>query len=325
MQTKEYLEKYQPIVYRIFSNAIRDKKLSHAYLISTSPGMPTLEIATFLAKSILCENPSPLACDECRTCHRINDGTDLDLLVFDGKQTRIKKEDVLKITSTFDKTALEKNGKMVYVLHLVEMMTPTAVNALLKFLEEPGSGVYAILTTENESKVLPTIVSRTQVLKLRESERGKILNDALEMGVKPEDAEILSALYLDPNKIKNTAETDSFISTKEVLVGLMDALTQGPYDAIFYMENTIIPDYKEVSKTKLFIELLTAVFQDLLNLSTGRDMFLKSYATILNELVEKLKHIDKSLLELLGAPDKLNLNVNTGLLLDHIIYEIVKG
>ena len=132
MQTKEYLKKYQPIVYQIFANALASKKLSHAYLISTNPGMPTLEVATFLAKSILCEHPNPLACEECNVCHRIEDGTCLDLLIFDGKETKIKKEDVLKITSTFDKTALEKNGKMVYVLHLVEMMTPTAVNALLK-------------------------------------------------------------------------------------------------------------------------------------------------------------------------------------------------
>ena len=324
MQTKEYLEKYQPIIYKIFVNALKEQKLSHAYLLSTSPGMPTLDIAKFLAKSILCENPNPLACDECPVCKRVDDNNNLDLLVFDGKVTKIKKEDVLKITSTFDKTALEKNGKMVYVLHLVEMMTPTAVNALLKFLEEPGSDVYAILTTENESKVLPTIVSRTQVLKLRESERNEIINDAIDMGINSEDAELLSALYLDANTIQTVSETDSYQKTKEVLVGFLDSLTQGSNDAIFYMENTVIPEYRDSQKTILFLKLLTTVFQDLVNLSCNRNIFLKSYATILNELVKKLKHIDKSLLELLSAPDKVNLNVNTGLLLDHIIYEIVK-
>ena len=53
MQIKEYLEKYQPVVYRIIGNAIRDDKLSHAYLISGAVGMPIKEIAEYIAKSIL--------------------------------------------------------------------------------------------------------------------------------------------------------------------------------------------------------------------------------------------------------------------------------
>ena len=52
---------------------------------------------------------------------------------------------------SFDKTALEDKGIMIYVLNLVETMTPIAVNSLLKFLEEPGNNIYAFLTTENES------------------------------------------------------------------------------------------------------------------------------------------------------------------------------
>lgn len=324
MQIEEYLKEYQPVVHRIFENALLENKLSHAYLLSGSVGMPTKELAVYLAKSILCPNHNPFACNECPMCERVDSGNCLDLLVFDGKTTKIKKEDVSTITSTFDKTALEKNGKMVYVLHLVEMMTPAAVNSLLKFLEEPGSNVYAILTTENESKVLPTIISRTQVLKLKESERGKIIDDAVLLGVETSDAELLSSQYLDPNKIKEIADSDSYKDNKELVLGLLDALTKDKDEAIFYMENMIIPKFRDPAKTKLFIEMLTTFFLDLLNLSYGRDIFLLSYDTILNELVSKLNHIDKSLLVLLGAPDKLNINVNTGLLLDHIIYEIVK-
>ena len=45
-------------------------------------------------------------------------------------------------------------------------MTVEAANALLKFLEEPPSGVHAILTTTRREKVLPTILSRVVSLKL---------------------------------------------------------------------------------------------------------------------------------------------------------------
>ena len=57
MQINKYLEKYQPVIYKIFENAIKDNRISHAYLLSGSNGMPLKETALFLAKSILCDSP----------------------------------------------------------------------------------------------------------------------------------------------------------------------------------------------------------------------------------------------------------------------------
>ena len=65
MQVEKYLEQYQPIIYKTFVNSIKTNRLSHAYLLSGDPGTPLLEIAKFLAKSILCDDPSPLACNSC--------------------------------------------------------------------------------------------------------------------------------------------------------------------------------------------------------------------------------------------------------------------
>ena len=117
MQIKDYLEKYQPIIYKIIGNAISDDKLSHAYLISGAVGMPLKEIALYISKSILCPNHSPFACDNCLTCARVDEQTYGDLIIVDGSESKIKKGDVEKVLTTFDKTALEKNGVMIYILH----------------------------------------------------------------------------------------------------------------------------------------------------------------------------------------------------------------
>lgn len=324
MQIEDYLKKYQPIVYKIFGNALSGDKLSHAYLISGSVGMPLKEIATYLAKSIVCPNHNPFACNECSTCMRVDDGNYSDLIVIDGSESKIKKSDVEKVTSNFDKTALEKNGSMIYILHLVETMTTVAVNALLKFLEEPGKNVYAILTTENESKLLPTIISRTQVLKLREIDRNEVIEDAIENGVAPEDAELLSGLYFDPNTIKNVASDESYLKTKNVVLAILDALSVGKDEAIFTSQSLAVSEIKTYPGAKLYIDLLTIFFQDILNITSNEDIILKSYATILGELAGKLKHVDKSLLVLMSSPAKLNININIPLLFDHIIYEITK-
>ena len=207
MQIETYLEKYQPAIYKTFVNALSRDKLSHAYLLSGAPGMPLKDIAMYLAKSILCDDRHPLACNNCITCMRIDEGNYADILVFGDDGNKIKKGDVDRIISNFDKTALEDKGIMIYILNGVETMTNSAVNALLKFLEEPGKNIYAFLTTENESKVLPTILSRTQVLKLRPINQQTVINEAINDGVMEDDAQILSGFYNDTETIKKTIES----------------------------------------------------------------------------------------------------------------------
>lgn len=324
MQIGQYLEKYQPVIYKTFVNAKNDGRLSHAYLLSGSIGMPLKETAMFLAKSIVCDNPNPLACNECMTCIRMDEGNYADLIVFDGSEGRIKKEDVQKITGSFDKSALEEKGVMIYVIHLVENMTSVAVNALLKFLEEPGRSIYAFLTTENESKVLPTIISRTQVLRFREIDRLEIINNAESAGVLDEDAELLSGFFNDFDTIKNISESDDYKVAKQAIDDQLNSLLISPDDAVFTCQRLIVPQIKNFDIARLYLKMLAEIFKDLLNLSVGGNIFLKSYDNILHELLAHVNHIDKSLLVILSSLSKLDVNVNVALILDHIIYEITK-
>ena len=324
MQIDKYLQEYQPVIYKTFVNALKTNKLSHAYLLSGSVGMPLKEVALFLGKSLLCDNPNPLACNECITCMRVDEGNYADVMVFGDGNTKIKKGDIEKITTNFDKTALEEKGIMIYVLHLVETMTAVAVNSLLKFLEEPGKNIYAFLTTENESKLLPTIISRTQVLRFREIDRENVIKDAENMGVFAENAEILSGFYNDAKTIKEISESKDFEIAKQCLTDQLNSLIISPDDAVFTCQRFIVPTLKQAAPTRLYIKMLTEIFKDLLNLSVNESITLKSYDNILHELLNHVSHIDKTLIVLMTSLKKLDYNVNTGLLLDHIIYSITK-
>lgn len=324
MQIGQYLEKYQPVIYKTFINAKNENKLSHAYLLSGSIGMPLKETALFLAKSLLCDDPQPLACEKCITCLRVDEGNYPDVIIFDGGEGRIKKDDVQKIIGSFDKSALEDKGIMIYVIHLVENMTSVAVNALLKFLEEPGRNIFAFLTTENESKVLPTIISRTQVLRFREIDRAEIINNAEIAGVLAEDAELLSGFYNDSNMIKTISESDEYKVAKQALDDQLSAMLISPDDAVFACQRLIVPNIKTYDMARLYIKMLAEIFKDLLNLSVSGNITLKSYDNILHELLGHLRNIDKSLLIILSSLNKLDININIPLLLDHIIYEITK-
>lgn len=60
-----------------------------------------------------------------------------------------------------------QTGKLVIIIDYAERMGHQAQNAFLKLLEEPGSSVHFILVTHTPSKLLPTVVSRTQQLEIQ--------------------------------------------------------------------------------------------------------------------------------------------------------------
>lgn len=329
MQVAKYLENKQPIIYRTFVRSLQNKHLSHAYLISGNPGTPLLEVAKYLAKSILCDSPDPLACNNCITCLRIDDNNYPDFIVLDGSKKNIKKEEVGNIETQFEKTAFEAKGKMIYILHLVENMSIEAINSILKFLEEPGSEIYAFLTTNNENNVLPTIISRCQLLRLKLVDRKEVINEAISLNVPVEDAELLSYFYNDGELIydvlNDKEEKENYDDAKNAFVEFLKALNdEDNKKAIFYSQKSIIPLVKTKESARFFLDMLVEAFEDLLNIQHDKSPILKSYDTILQELARKLSHIDESLIEILKDRNLINLNVNISLLMDHLVLHIIK-
>ena len=329
MQVERYLKTYQPVIYKTFLNSLQKDQLSHAYLISGSNGAPLLDVALFFAKSILCDDPSPLACNSCITCLRVDDRNYPDFFVFDGSKTTIKKDDVDTIESAFDKKAFENKGIRVYVLHLIENMTTQAINAILKFLEEPGQQVYAFLTTNNENVILPTIISRCQVLRLRLIDKQIVIRDAVENGVEKKDAELLSYFYNDGDLIKEILDdktsNNAFFTAKACFEEMMSVLEEGDANDIIYKsQSDFVSQIKTKECCRFFINMLIMAFEDMINIKNQKNAFLESYDTILKTLSNKLSHIDESLIELLKCSGILNTNVNIPLLIDHLFYTITK-
>lgn len=329
MQVAKYLETKQPIIYRTFVRSLQNHHLSHAYLISGNPGTPLLQVAKYLAKSILCDNPDPLACNNCITCLRVDDENYPDFIVLDGSAKTIKKEEVGNIEEQFEKTAFESKGIMIYIIHLVENMGVEAINSILKFLEEPGSEIYAFLTTNNENNVLPTIISRCQLLRLKLVNRQEVIEDAINLNVPQEDAELLSYFYNDGELIydivNNKEKVDDYKDAKDAFVDFLEALKKDDKrEAIYYAQTSIIPLVKTKESARFFLDMLVEGFEDILNIQQGKSPILKSYDTILKELSDKLAHVDESLIEILKDRNLINLNVNTSLLMDHLVFSIIK-
>ncbi len=328
MQIRNYLQFKQPIVCRTFVRSLQNNHLSHAYLISGNPGTPLLEVAKYLAKSILCDAPDPLACNSCITCMRIDDENYPDFIVLDGAKSQIKKDEVGNIETQFEKTPFESKGKMIYIIHLVETMRAEAINSILKFLEEPGSEIYAFLTTNNESSVLPTIISRCQVLRLKLVNRQEVIDEAVEINVNREDAELLSYFYNDGelifDVINDEEESQSYNSAKKAFLEFLEALAkEDKREAIYYSQKNIIPLVKTKESARFFLDILTEAFEDMLNIQQGKSPILTSYARILEDLSGKLSNISESLIEILKLRNNINLNIDRSLLMDHLVFKLI--
>ena len=329
MQIEKYLKTTQPVIYNTIVNSLKKNTLSHAYLLVGEKGTPTFDVAKFLAKTILCDNPQPLACDNCITCLRVDSNNYPDIIVLDGSKATIKKEEILNIETRFEKTSIESKGIMIYIINLVENMTVEAVNSMLKFLEEPDSIVYAFLTTNNENNVLPTILSRCQILHLKTIDRKEVIFDATSINVNEDDAELLSYFYNDGELIAEILEdkesNNAFFTAKSCFEEIMAVLDEGDTsDVIHKSQSDIVNKIKSKESCRYFINMLVMAYEDMINIKNQKNAFLESYATILENLSNKLSHLDESLIELLKCSGIVNTNVNIALLIDHLFYIITK-
>lgn len=316
MQIKNYLENKQPILYKTIINAFKSNKLSHAYLIIGESGTPLKQTALYLAKSLLCDNPNPLACDNCITCMRVDNNAYNDVIIYDGSESQISKNNIDRITNTFSKTASESKGIVIYILHLIENSDARATNALLKFLEEPGQNTFAFLTTQNEARVLPTIVSRCQRLTLRVTSRQEVIDIGNKEGINREDLELLSHFYIDVNEIKTKLSDNKYIAIKKCALNFLTNINDCNR-LIYLIDTEFINAIGNKEDARLCFDILSAFFEDVIRKSNHEKIFLSSYDKIIGELSSSLKNIDSILLELMNLRSKINLNINITSIFEH--------
>ena len=324
MKYDEYLEKYQPFIYNTFINSLKFNKVSQAYLIKGSDGTPTLDIALFLAKTLICEEPSPLACSSCLNCIRFEEGNYADFMLIDGSKNTIKVGDIENLQKFLASSSLEKQGKKIYIINCLENANKEAVNALLKTLEEPTSSVYAFITSQSEAKILPTIISRCQILSLLPINKSIVKQNAINEGVLLEDADILSYFYCDVEVIKQKSEEENYKEQKKLLYETLNALTISSEEAIYYAQTNLIKKIKTKEDARLYIDLLSIAFKDILHIQNNQPLVLEGAKEQIDTLSKKYKNISEIYLEIMLSRGQIEDNVNLSLLLQHIFIYIRK-
>lgn len=178
----------QPRVREFFRASIASGRVSHAYLFTGPAGSNKTAAAYAFAQAILCKNHGCRTCDDCKRIER-RKHPDVHFYSPEGAQGYLI-EQIREIISGVALAPIRTQGK-VYILDRVDLLGVSAANAFLKTLEEPMPGVTFILLGRTREGVLPTIVSRCQVVPFRHIpalEAAGILSQ--KTGVTPQQARI---------------------------------------------------------------------------------------------------------------------------------------
>lgn len=153
-----------------FVSACSNNHLPHALLLTGANGVGKLAFAERMVKSLLCVNPdinTREACNHCQGCNTYDSLANPDFIkiqVLEDKQ-QIGVDQIRRL-SQFLTISRSFDAFKVVLIHPIEKMNQNAANSLLKSLEEPANNTVLILVASNLSYILPTIISRSQLLSI---------------------------------------------------------------------------------------------------------------------------------------------------------------
>lgn len=266
----------QEAVVKTLQNAVKENRISHAYLFTGTRGTGKTSLAKIFAKAINCPHAvDGEPCNQCDICSNITKGSLADIVEIDAASNN----GVDEIRDIRDKSryAATITKYKVYIIDEVHMLSIGAFNALLKTLEEPSENVVFILATTEPHKIPQTIISRVQRYDFK----------------RIPDVQILNRLEYILNNLKITYTTEALnLIVRYAQGGMRDALSL--LDQILAINNEHIT-------YEIVCDITGSITQDLLvkyiHLVLDKDVV--SALNLIKELLSKGKSVQRIVEELI--------------------------
>lgn len=203
----------------------------------------------------------------------------------ENKQASINIRDCSNIINQNSTRSFE-GGHKIYIIWSADRLYHAAAPKLLKTLEEPENKTLFILLSEHPEKILTTILSRTQLVKIPQLNTQTIINQLIkDYSISEQKAEDIAAIC-DGNYNKAITLINEGVQLKEMLThfeticnSFIALAYKKPNDQINFMNvkeifNDIIAKGREEQKS--FIRYMIRCFRNILLSTTGNDTLVKA-------------------------------------------------
>ena len=314
----EYI-KEQPVAHKILFNSVNRNKISHAYLFETNNYENGFDLALAFAKYLLCPNhfSNTQNCNNCLQCSIIDKNDYLDLKIIDSDGLWIKKEQLDNLQVDFSKKSIT-GGNQVYIINHAEKLNTQAANSILKFLEEPVPNIIAILVTNNKYSLLDTIISRCQVISLKDGQVDLSNMSLIE--------NIAHHLFNSQNAIKEFVENPKNSDIINKVIKFVCYYEKNGIDTLLFSNKLWHSLIKEKEDITNAFEIMLLFYKDILTykLKNKLEIFdIDSDIEYINKNNTSAKLCDKINL-ILKCKEKVKYNINSLLLIDSLIIEMEK-
>ncbi len=316
---KELLEENEKIIYQSMVNVFKSGNIPQTLLLAGPSNPLKKEAAVFLAQSII-EDHNDLACEECERCQRIKAGNYYDVYLIAG-EGKILKDDIERLLEEFHQTALERDGKKVFVIYDIDTANPKAANMILKSIEEPMPGNYWIFTSDREDAVLPTIASRCLIWRFHRPNIAFLQKKYAENSYNMNDAYILARLFHEyrPFDIHDKA----YVLAKEMLERTVDSMSRKGSLEMFFINEWYPLAKKEADvfnkSQDYYLDMMIILLHDAIKDNQDYDEW---YADLLKQI--KAYDLYKMTNIFYEIKDLANTNAERRLLFDRLAYSLDK-
>lgn len=313
---KEYSNN-QNIAYKILKNQVLKNKLSHAYIIENNNINEAMKFSKEFVKFLLCEYQQKETIDKCscNICTSIDDNNYIELKIIEPEGLWIKKEQIEIIKDLVLKKSIIGNKK-VYIINNAEMMKPSISNSLLKFIEEPEDGIIGILITNNINKILPTILSRCQIIKLKNK--------------KIKETNILEKIYLSTNNTLTREDFFENINQEDILrvIKFIEYYEENKINTLCYTKKMWKDNFNDRKKNIIAFFVILMYYKDVLNLYFDREIeVFNNYVDSLKKTLSKnkIETVINKIEKISNNLNKIQYNVNLDLIVDKLIIDLEKS
>lgn len=252
----------------ILRRAMRNGRLSHAYLFSGPAGTGKRRAAEWFAQALFCETLSDDACGQCLECRKIAHGNHPGLHWIEPDGTSVKIDQIRELQRDFAMRT-DTGRRQVYVISQAERMTLEAANSLLKFLEEPSSGTVAVLLSDNGGALLPTLQSRCQRIEFVPASPETVREMLIREGAAPELAAAAAHVAGGLHGARHYIQLPAFAEMRNIVVQLMkEGAGRAGAASLLIQQRIVKGGLAEHAETVLDLCLLW--FKDLVNIQAGR-------------------------------------------------------